>query len=353
MNFGHGVMWGLRVIGGDTLYTYLYELDPNQPLDEAWREVIHMVTGGIATRTRSVIGVANFTLTASVGLDSETDQPISLAYSDDNGLTWSPEFTIPLTDICTQQVLWNALGSFNYRWRRYWLDWRTSIVDKAGRPSPEFQRRWDAQRNNNKLIGSVTLGSGAPPNTPAPSDGSEYIDTSTVPYTLYTGNGGTWHQVSDVLNKIGVVEGDVLYRGVDTWQALTPGNAGEVLTTKGAGTGPVWQGVAGFTISCSGPVPANIRLGAASWGKTVTFNNSEPDNNGTALVSPLAAYAFNLLDTTLTQVGQITVTTAGLFTTVWDTSPLVWPAKKIMLIQTQTIQDTNLAGINNRTIGYF
>ncbi len=112
MNFGHGVMWGLRVIGGDTLYTYLYELDPNQPLDEAWREVIHMVTGGIATRTRSVIGVANFTLTASVGLDSETDQPISLAYSDDNGLTWSPEFTIPLTDIGTQQVLWNALGSF-------------------------------------------------------------------------------------------------------------------------------------------------------------------------------------------------------------------------------------------------
>lgn len=112
INFTHGVMWGIRVIGGDALYTYLYELDPNQPLDESWREVQHMVTGGLATRTRSVIGVANFTLTASVGLDSEIDQNISLAFSDDNGVTWSKEFTFPLTDVSSQVLTWNALGSY-------------------------------------------------------------------------------------------------------------------------------------------------------------------------------------------------------------------------------------------------
>jgi len=111
INFTHGVMWGLRVIGGDALYTYLYELDPNQPLDESWRSVQHMVTGGIPTRTRSVIGVANFTLTASVGLESE-EMDISLAYSDDNGMTWSQEFDIALTDSTTQSIIWNALGSF-------------------------------------------------------------------------------------------------------------------------------------------------------------------------------------------------------------------------------------------------
>lgn len=113
INFTHGVMWGLRVIGGDALYTYLYELDPTQPLDEGWREVEHKVTGGIASRTRSVVGVANFTLTASVGLDSEIDQSISLAFSDDNGVTWSQEFDIPLTDVSTQMLIWNALGSFS------------------------------------------------------------------------------------------------------------------------------------------------------------------------------------------------------------------------------------------------
>jgi hypothetical protein len=32
------------------------------------------------------------------------------------------------------------------------LDWRVSITDKEGRPSPEFQRRWNAQRRNNGLI---------------------------------------------------------------------------------------------------------------------------------------------------------------------------------------------------------
>lgn len=113
MNFTHGVMWGMRVMGGDALYTFLYEMDPNQPLDEAWREVQHMVTGGIPTRTRSVIGVANFTLTASVGDDSSVAQPISLAFSDDNGKTWSKEFDIPLTDMDGQKVIWNALGSFS------------------------------------------------------------------------------------------------------------------------------------------------------------------------------------------------------------------------------------------------
>lgn len=113
INFTHGVMWGLRVIGSDALYTYLYEMDPNQPLDESWREVQHMVTGGVATRSRASIGVANFTLTASVGLDSEIDQAISLAFSDDNGVTWSEEFNIPLTDVSSQMLIWNALGSFS------------------------------------------------------------------------------------------------------------------------------------------------------------------------------------------------------------------------------------------------
>lgn len=113
MNFTHGVMWGVRVMGGDALYTYLYELDPTKSLDEGWREVQHKVTGGVATRTRSVIGVANFTLTASVGNDSAIDQNISLAFSDDNGVTWSQEFGIPLTNVSSQTLIWNALGSFS------------------------------------------------------------------------------------------------------------------------------------------------------------------------------------------------------------------------------------------------
>lgn len=73
------------------------------------------------------------------------------------------------------------------------LDWRIGIVDKTGRPTPEFQRRWALQRANNNLIHTLTFGSGVP--TGVPEDGSEYIDTSTNPFTLYVGQNGSWHQV--------------------------------------------------------------------------------------------------------------------------------------------------------------
>lgn len=111
-NMVHGTMWDLRVIGGDSLYPNIVELDPSQPLDDGFRPVQHIVTGGIAARGRHAIGVSNFTLTASVGDDATVVQPISLAFSDDNGVTYSPEFPIPLTDVGSQQLIWNALGSF-------------------------------------------------------------------------------------------------------------------------------------------------------------------------------------------------------------------------------------------------
>jgi len=126
LNFTHGVMWDLRVMGGDSLYPYLYELDPTQPMDEGWREIERIVTGGIATRSRAAIGVANFSVTASVGDDSAIDMPISLAFSDDNGVTWSQEFDIPLTDASTQLLIWNALGSFSQPGRIF------RITDYAG-----------------------------------------------------------------------------------------------------------------------------------------------------------------------------------------------------------------------------
>jgi hypothetical protein len=70
------------------------------------------------------------------------------------------------------------------------LDWRVSIVDKAGRPSPEFQRRWNTNRDNTAQIGTVTFGSGAP--TGVPDDGAVYVDTSVSPAIVYYGDGGTW-----------------------------------------------------------------------------------------------------------------------------------------------------------------
>lgn len=126
LNFTHGVMWGLRIMGGDMLYPYLYELDPNQALDEDWRPITHIVTGGIPLRGRYNVGVSNFTVTASVATLQSVGENISLSFSDDNGNTWSQNFNIALTGVGSQKLIWNALGSFSAPGRVF------KITDTAG-----------------------------------------------------------------------------------------------------------------------------------------------------------------------------------------------------------------------------
>lgn len=155
------------------------------------------------------------------------------------------------------------------------LDWRIAITDSGGRPTPEFQRRWNTQRNNNGKIGT-TIGHGSPAGLPD-SDGLTYINEDTDPATLYVSYDGAWHQVSAIdftdlldaphnytsagdklvrvngaatglefatfqsyLDGIGAAEGDILYRGSAGWVALAPGTSGNVLTTAGPGADPTW-----------------------------------------------------------------------------------------------------------------
>jgi hypothetical protein len=126
LNFSSGVMWGLRIIGSDTLFPYLYEMDPNQPFDEEWRPIKHVATGGVPLRGRYSVGVANFTVTASVGDVSLPGEAISLSFSDDNGVTWSDELEITLTDAPSQKLIWNSLGSFSNPGRIF------RVTDSAG-----------------------------------------------------------------------------------------------------------------------------------------------------------------------------------------------------------------------------
>ena len=113
LNFRHAVMWDLRIMGGDQLYPVLLEMSANQPFDDGFRPIEHIVTGGIPSRSRNSIGVANFTVTASVGDDATISYPISLAFSDDNGVSYSQEFPLTLTNVGSELLIWNALGSFS------------------------------------------------------------------------------------------------------------------------------------------------------------------------------------------------------------------------------------------------
>lgn len=113
-NFTNGVMWGDRIIGGDILYDYLWELDPNQAADEGWRPIMHVVTGAVSTRSRDAISCDLFHITGSSGLlQSNVPVTMTLRFSDDNAQTWSPNFDVTLNPGDTSlDIQWPSLGSF-------------------------------------------------------------------------------------------------------------------------------------------------------------------------------------------------------------------------------------------------
>lgn len=74
---------------------------------------------------------------------------------------------------------------------------------------------------------------------------------------------------SNVLDFIGSVQGDVLYRNASNWTVLAPGTSGQVLTSGGAAANPAWatvtgtgtvtsvatnNGIAGGTITTTGTI---------------------------------------------------------------------------------------------------
>lgn len=72
--------------------------------------------------------------------------------------------------------------------------------------------------------------------------------------TVLIGMAGNSAGASAVLDLIGSTRGSILYRGASAWSALTPGTAGYVLQSQGAGADPIWTAVSGAGLGdFSGP----------------------------------------------------------------------------------------------------
>jgi hypothetical protein len=67
---------------------------------------------------------------------------------------------------------------------------------------------------------------------------------------------------SQILDSIDNTQGDVLYRSASGWSALTPGTAGQVLTTNGASANPSWTS-SSLTAVANNTILANISGGSA------------------------------------------------------------------------------------------
>lgn len=151
------------------------------------------------------------------------------------------------------------------------LNWQIQITDKDGRPTPEFQRLWQAQMVVNGTIPALS--------TPAAVSAVLDVLGTTRGAVLVRGASGwvllppgasgavlTAHGagadpdyqlpdgISDLLDGLGSVRGSVLYRGASGWAALGPGMAGQVFSTNGAGADPSWTTPSGGTAGIYWPV---------------------------------------------------------------------------------------------------
>lgn len=114
-NVRAGTMWGEdnRIVGGDTLYGTVWEVDPDTFLDEGFRDIEHIVTGGVMTRSRRFYSVDELRIAGSLGMfTSEGEAVIRLRFSDDNGETWVTMPDPELESGSPTEVVWRSLGSF-------------------------------------------------------------------------------------------------------------------------------------------------------------------------------------------------------------------------------------------------
>ncbi len=95
--------------------------------------------------------------------------------------------------------------------------------------------------------------------------------------------------VSDGLDDIGNVQGDILYRNATVWTVLAPGTAGQVLESGGAGANPSWATAGSFTLNSAA---VDAAFGATAGGVLVrgaTWANSGAGSAGQVLTSNGAA----------------------------------------------------------------
>lgn len=113
-NFQNGTMWGNRIVGADLLTNDIWEMDPSAVLDEGWRDIAHIVTGGLSTRSRVYVANDAVRVSSSIGqLDEVNGSQMKLRYSDDQEETWSDYFVVDLIpDDFDGEIAYRSLGSF-------------------------------------------------------------------------------------------------------------------------------------------------------------------------------------------------------------------------------------------------
>lgn len=113
-NMELGLTWNGKIIAGDQQNPLLWRLEPQSALDDDFKPVKRIATGGLPVRQRAFPAQASFSLAASVGTPAAGQETpiVSLRVSDDAGNTWRSLRDIVLEpDAFNQEIAWRSMGS--------------------------------------------------------------------------------------------------------------------------------------------------------------------------------------------------------------------------------------------------
>lgn len=123
-----GIEWNDEVYFGGREDNTLWRMDPDSFVDEDFRLIKRIVTGGIPAEARNTLRSGMFVLSATKQevVDDESVPYVQLSISDDGGFTFKDREQIELTGSETQDFSWRGLGTIRAPGRVF------KITDEGG-----------------------------------------------------------------------------------------------------------------------------------------------------------------------------------------------------------------------------
>lgn len=128
-NMENGVEWNGEVYAGDDSLPILWRMDPDSFLDDDFRPIRRVVTGGIPAEARETMRSGTFVLSATKegNIDAEGTPYVQLSISDDGGFTFKDREALKLDAVSpTQDFSWRGLGTIRAPGRVF------KITDEGG-----------------------------------------------------------------------------------------------------------------------------------------------------------------------------------------------------------------------------
>lgn len=124
-NMEYGVEWDGGVVGGDNILPNIWRLDPSSFVDDDFRPVLRVATGGLQINGRDTLRTGTFVLSAANQTPGVSTATVELQISDDEGRTYRSMGILPITDV-DREIAWRSLGLVRAPGRVF------RIVDEGG-----------------------------------------------------------------------------------------------------------------------------------------------------------------------------------------------------------------------------